>query len=120
VEGAALKFYSNSGGGTFQAVTDAQGKYTLDLEPLEKGGYGLFITHPGYGNQHWEASYIGRSLKELCRLGQGVQFMSPEELTRYVGNAGGAAIYDFAVYPNTLEKLTPEEKAECQKGITGR
>lgn len=120
VEGAALKFYSNSGGETFQALTDGAGRYSLDLKPLEKGGYGVFIAHPGYGRQHWEAGFTKRPLKEKCRLGQGVQFMSAEELTRHVSTPGGIAVYDFAVYPNSLEKLTEEEKAECQRGISGR
>lgn len=120
VEGASLKFYSNSGGETFQALTDGTGRYSQDLKPLEKGGYGVFITHPGYGNQHWEAGAAKKSLKERCRMGQGVQFMSAEELTRHTGSAGGIAIYDFALYPNSLDKLTEEEKAECQRGISGR
>lgn len=120
VEGAGLKFYSNSGGETFQALTDGAGRYSLDLKPLEKGGYGVFITHSGYGNQHWDAGHAKKPLKEKCRLGQGVQFMGAGELTRHVSTPGGTAVYDFAVYPNSLEKLTEEEKAECWRGISGR
>lgn len=120
VEGASLKFYNNSDGETFQALTDGTGRYSLDLKPLEKGGYGLFITHPGYGNQHWEAGAAKKSLKERCRMGKGVQAMSIEELMRHTGNAGGIAIYDFAAYPNSLDKLTEKEKDECWRGITGR
>ena len=120
VEGAALKFYSGTGGETFQAVTNAQGGYSLDLKPLENGGYGVFITHPDYGNQHWDAGDAKKSLKERCRRGQAVQFVSPGELTRHVGSAGGVSIYDFAVYPNSLDRLTEREKDECYAGITGR
>ncbi|MBI4351369.1 MAG: hypothetical protein HY550_08020 [Elusimicrobia bacterium] len=119
-EGAALKFYSNSGAETFQAVTDAQGKYSLELKPLESGGYGVFISHPNYGNQHWDAAAAKKSLKERCKMGQGVQFMSPEELTRHVGSPGGLSVYDFTVYPNSLDKLTEQEKEECYRGISGR
>jgi len=120
VEGAALKFYSGTGGETFQAVTNSRGGYSLDLKPLEKGGYGVFITHPNYGNQHWDAGDAKKSMKERCRRGQAVQFVSPGELTRHVGSAGGVSIYDFAVYPNSLEKLEEKQRAECYSGIAGR
>lgn len=120
VEGAELSFYSNSGSETFGAVTNSLGRYSLELKPLERGGYGVFIKHPDYGNQHWDAAAAKKSLKERCRMGQVVQFMSPEELMRHAGGPGGMAIYDFAVYPNRQDKLTEPEREECRRGVSGR
>jgi len=116
VEGATLKFYNDANGETFQAATDFSGRYSLELKPREKGGYGVHISHPGYGNQHWDAKYAQINKAERYRMGGRVQFGSYEELMCHTGGAGAVIIYDFAIFP---DKLTEEERAESYKAVSG-
>lgn len=117
VSGAKLVFSDPRTGGRFTAETGNNGYYTLDLPPLEKGGYEAQISHPDLGGQWYDAEYAAALTKtQRYQLSGQVQFRSAEQWARHRGKAGFPTKYNFSVFP---VNLTVEEKREQSGALSG-
>ena len=117
VAGAKLVFSDPLTGGRFTVETGNNGYYSLDLKPLEKGGYEAQISHPDLGGQWYDAEHAAALTRtQRYQLSGQVQFRAPEEWARHVGKAGFPKKYNFAVFP---VNLTEEEKREQSAALAG-
>ncbi|MDO8803137.1 MAG: hypothetical protein Q7R35_01785 [Elusimicrobiota bacterium] len=118
ISGAKLIFSDPNTGGRFPAETDFDGYYSLDLKPLERGGYEAQISHPDLSGQWYDAEYAAALTKtQRYQLSGQVQFRAPEEWARHMGKAGFPTKYNFAIFP---ANLTEDEKKEQHDALSGK
>ncbi len=105
VLGAKIYFSDPSTGRNFSTETDYDGHYSLEVKPLEAGGYLAQIMHPEFEGRWWEGKNAKLGKKQRYQLAG----RSAGDAIAYSGKSGAGTVVDFAVVPKTL---TPEEKKD--------
>lgn len=98
----------------FSTETGPNGYYSLELKPLQDGGYEVELSHPDYGNKWWDGKSLNLSRKQRCALSGEFQARTVREWARHIGRPGSTTAYDFAIFPNVL---TEDEKRELREAL---
>ncbi|MBI5240896.1 MAG: hypothetical protein HY926_10525 [Elusimicrobia bacterium] len=112
VKGAQVAFIDWETGRRSEAVTDEEGRYTIDVDIHWKLGYAAELSHPLYRQRYWTGGALAADRKERLRLGLEPAPAEPDSRAYRGTRRKEPVSLDFALFPQDLSDAERQEASQ--------
>jgi hypothetical protein len=112
IKGVKVGFYDWEASRLYEGITDAEGRYAIDVAIRWKSGYAAEISHPLYRQRYWNGAALAADRKERLRMGLESDPAEPDTRCYRGTRKRKPVTLDFALFPQDLSDAERREAGQ--------